>query len=210
MALVMGISDQVVVLDAGQRLAAGTPAEIQADPAVRQAYLGEALALPSPRPRAAARAAPARGAARRRRASSPATAPRRCCTASTCRCAHGEVVALLGANGAGKSTLMRALAGLHRPVRGGIHFDGRDLARARRRADRARAAWCWCPKAARSSPNSACSTTSASAPSCTRGGRDARVEDDAASAFRACASACTSAPACCRAASSRCWRSRAA
>ena len=40
---------------------------------------------------------------------------------------RGEVVALLGANGAGKSTLMRALAGLHRPVRGGIHFDGRDL-----------------------------------------------------------------------------------
>ena len=40
---------------------------------------------------------------------------------------RGEFVALLGANGAGKSTLMRALAGLHRPVRGGMHFDGRDL-----------------------------------------------------------------------------------
>ena len=40
---------------------------------------------------------------------------------------RGETVALLGANGAGKSTLMRALAGLHRPVRGGIHFEGRDL-----------------------------------------------------------------------------------
>ncbi|CAM3594408.1 ABC transporter domain-containing protein [Bordetella sputigena] len=41
MALVMGISDRVVVLDAGRRLALGTPAQIQADPAVRQAYLGE-------------------------------------------------------------------------------------------------------------------------------------------------------------------------
>ncbi len=40
---------------------------------------------------------------------------------------RGETVALLGANGAGKSTLMRALAGLHRPVGGGIHFEGRDL-----------------------------------------------------------------------------------
>jgi ABC-type branched-subunit amino acid transport system ATPase component len=42
---------------------------------------------------------------------------------------EGEMVALLGANGAGKSTLMRALAGLHRPVQGGITFDGTDLAR---------------------------------------------------------------------------------
>jgi ABC-type branched-subunit amino acid transport system ATPase component len=41
---------------------------------------------------------------------------------------RGEIVALLGANGAGKSTLMKALAGLLRPVQGGIHFEGRDLA----------------------------------------------------------------------------------
>jgi len=41
---------------------------------------------------------------------------------------EGEMVAVLGANGAGKSTLMRALAGLHRPVDGGIALDGRDLA----------------------------------------------------------------------------------
>ena len=41
---------------------------------------------------------------------------------------RGELVALLGANGAGKSTLMRSLAGLHRPVRGGIHLDGTELA----------------------------------------------------------------------------------
>jgi branched-chain amino acid transport system ATP-binding protein len=41
---------------------------------------------------------------------------------------RGELVALLGANGAGKSTLMRALAGLHRPVQGGIHLEGTELA----------------------------------------------------------------------------------
>jgi branched-chain amino acid transport system ATP-binding protein len=38
------------------------------------------------------------------------------------------VVAVLGANGAGKSTLMRAIAGLHRPVSGGIALDGREIA----------------------------------------------------------------------------------
>ncbi|CAN5375961.1 ABC transporter ATP-binding protein [soil metagenome] len=40
---------------------------------------------------------------------------------------QGEMIALLGANGAGKSTLMRAVAGLHRPVQGGIHFEGREI-----------------------------------------------------------------------------------
>jgi branched-chain amino acid transport system ATP-binding protein len=39
----------------------------------------------------------------------------------------GEVVALLGANGAGKSTLLRAVAGVLRPDRGRIHFDGIDV-----------------------------------------------------------------------------------
>jgi len=38
-----------------------------------------------------------------------------------------EMVAVLGANGAGKSTLMRAVAGLHRPVAGGISLDGEAL-----------------------------------------------------------------------------------
>ena len=39
----------------------------------------------------------------------------------------GEIVAIVGANGAGKSSLIRAIHGIHRPSRGHIVFDGKNI-----------------------------------------------------------------------------------
>ena len=41
MSLVMGISDEVLALGAGKRIAEGTPREVQADPEVIAVYLGD-------------------------------------------------------------------------------------------------------------------------------------------------------------------------
>ncbi len=40
MDFVMGLTDRIVVMEFGTQLMEGTPAEVQASPAVRAAYLG--------------------------------------------------------------------------------------------------------------------------------------------------------------------------
>ena len=121
MDLVMGVSSHVIVLDAGAKIAAGTPAQVAADPAVREAYLGaseqkdrqrEHLLATQEAPLMTVRALAAGYGA--------ATIVRD----ADLEIAKGELVAVLGANGAGKTTLMRALSGLLRPIAGDVRFVG--------------------------------------------------------------------------------------
>jgi ABC-type branched-subunit amino acid transport system ATPase component/ABC-type branched-subunit amino acid transport system permease subunit len=126
MSLVMGISDHVVVLDAGTPIARGAPAAVQEDAAVRKAYLGEDHGRPVAHRRAQAELGDKLLEVRQLRAGYGAEPVLK---GIDLEVRGREMVAVLGANGAGKSTLMRVLSGLHRPVEGGIEFEGGDLSR---------------------------------------------------------------------------------
>ena len=128
MKLVMGISDHVVVLDAGQKIAEGTAADVGRNAQVLEAYLGhQALAargretpLPAATPPATILAATGLGAG---------YGPISVIRDIDLQVADGELVAVLGANGAGKSTLMRALSGLNRPIDGSVVILGKHVER---------------------------------------------------------------------------------
>lgn len=121
MGLVMSISDHVVVLDAGQTIADGTPEEVRNNPVVRQAYLGNGGATLHQRS-GSSRPEPNIVLAVRSMSASYGAVP--VLHEVSLSVAKGEMVALLGANGAGKSTIMKCLTGLLRPVSGEILLNG--------------------------------------------------------------------------------------
>lgn len=117
MSLVMGISDHVVVLDAGTPLMQGTSAEVQENPLVLEAYLGATAFQSRPR-NGTLPHSPTTTLTTHKLTTGYGAAP--VLDDVHIKVYPGETVAVLGANGAGKSTMLRAMCGLHRPISGSV------------------------------------------------------------------------------------------
>jgi ABC-type branched-subunit amino acid transport system ATPase component len=147
MEVVMGISDVITVLDSGVVIARGTPQEVQRDPLVVGAYLGEPADAAAPSrtsPVTAVRTGPADdrevkdGAARPDalltvRSLAVQYGAVRALAGIDLNVYEGEIVAIIGSNGAGKSTSLKTVSGMSellKSVQGEITFLGERIERS--------------------------------------------------------------------------------
>jgi branched-chain amino acid transport system ATP-binding protein len=130
MEFVMSLCDRVTVLSQGTALKSGTPAEVRADPAVLDAYLGGADDEPASAVTVTASGRPAPSAPE------PLLAVRGVCAGYgggdilkqvSLEVPDGGITCIVGPNGAGKSTLLATISGLLRARTGEIQFAGETI-----------------------------------------------------------------------------------
>jgi ABC-type branched-subunit amino acid transport system ATPase component len=131
MPLIMSLADWIYVLDAGEVISSGTPDQVQADPAVIEAYLGTPAEQRQVRQKA--HISTRKGGAE----AGPAMLEVRDLNVHYDRVQvlydvsiavhQGERIALLGTNGAGKSTVLKAVSGLVEPTSGRVVWRGSDV-----------------------------------------------------------------------------------
>lgn len=130
MDLVMGISNHIIVLNYGRKLAEGTNTEVRNNPAVIAAYLGKEFT--SEKLSSRETSATAHDSAKDRSKKGRSLEIRGLSTGYgsalvlrqlSLTVNQNEIVGLIGSNGAGKTTLLKSICGLV-PVRGGSIFFG--------------------------------------------------------------------------------------
>lgn len=119
------LAQRVVVLEWGEKLMEGTPAEVSNDPRVIEIYLGaESDEQTFERSTPAATDAEVRLRATGLRSG---YGPVSVLDDVSLELRAGEILTVLGANGAGKTTLAKTLTGMVRTNKGRVEFEGKDI-----------------------------------------------------------------------------------